>query len=151
MKRSQFIAAQARVRRRLQGAGVVIDPHTEVEATDFGLGRWERVGLGMVVRVNAPEYCSKYLTLEAGQECPLHFHKLRKETLSVLSGEAKLWVDGQTIMLIPGESFTVPPGALHTFDSLGGAVMEEVSTHDDVSDTYFKDPAIVRVPVVEED
>ena len=150
MKRSEVEAAQARVRQRLQDAGLVLDPNTETEVADFGLGHWEREGLGIVVRVNEPEYCSKYLTLEPGQECPLHYHKLKKETFFVLAGEVKLWVDGQTIMLIPGESFTIKPGALHSFDSLGGAVIEEVSTHDENSDSYFKNPAVVRDPVIED-
>lgn len=151
MKHSEVIVAQARVRRRLEDAGIVLDPNTAIEVADFGLGRWEREGLGIVIRVNEPEYCSKYLTLEAGQACPLHYHKLKKETFFVLSGEVKLWVDGQTIMLIPGESYTLNPGALHMFDSLGGAVVEEVSTHDENGDSYFKDPAIVRDPAIEED
>lgn len=150
MKRSEVEAAQARVRQRLQDTGLVLDPNTEIEVADFGLGHWEREGLGIVVRVNEPEYCSKYLTLEPGQECPLHYHKLKKETFFVLNGEVKLWVDGQTIMLIPGENFTINPGALHSFDSLGGAVIEEVSTHDENSDSYFKNPAVVRDPAIED-
>jgi D-lyxose ketol-isomerase len=151
MKRSEIIAAQTLVRQRLAEAGIATDPNTEIEIADFGLGHWEREGLGIVVRVNEPEYCSKYLTLEPGQECPLHYHKLKKETFFVLSGEVKLWADGQTIMLIPGEDYTLLPGTLHVFDSLGGAVIEEVSTHDDNDDSYFKNPAIVRDPIIEED
>ena len=150
MKRSEIAAAQAQVRRRLAEAGIALDPNREIEVTDFGLGGWARVGLGLVVRVNEPEYCSKYLTLEPGQECPLHFHKLKKETFFVLDGEVKLWADGQVIMLIPGEGFTVLPGVRHTFDSLGGAVIEEVSTHDENSDSYFQDPAIVRDAPIQE-
>jgi D-lyxose ketol-isomerase len=151
MTRSEVTAAQALVRQRLTDAGIATDPNDEIEIADFGLGHWEREGLGIVVRVNEPEYCSKYLTLEPGQECPLHYHKLKKETFFVLSGEVKLWADGQTIMLIPGENYTLTPGTLHVFDSLGGAVIEEVSTHDDNGDSYFKNPAIVRDPVIEED
>ncbi len=150
MTRSDHEAAQALVRHRLEAAGIVLDPTTPIEAADFGLGHWHQEGLGLVVRVNEPEYCSKYLTLEPGQECPLHSHKLKKETFFVLSGEVKLWAGGQTVMLIPGESYTLPPGTLHSFDSLGGAVIEEVSTHDDSADSYFKNPAIVRDPAIED-
>ncbi len=151
MKRSEVAAAQARVRRRLEDTGIVLDPNMQIEVADFGLGHWDQEGLGIVVRVNEPEYCSKYLTLEPGQSCPLHSHKLKKETFFVLSGEVKLWADGQTIMLIPGERHTLAPGVLHEFDSLGGAVIEEVSTHDENSDSYFKNSAIVRDPVIEQD
>lgn len=151
MTRSEYAAAQAQVRRRLESAGLALDPNTEIEVTDFGLGHWAQEGLGLVLRVNEPEYCSKYLTLEAGQECPLHFHKLKKETFFVLTGEVKLWADGRTIMLIPGEGYTLSPGVLHSFDSLGGAIIEEVSTHDDNADSYFKNTAIVRDPPLVED
>ncbi len=151
MKRSELIAAQAQVRQRLADAGIALDPNTEIEVIDFGLGRWPQIGLGLVIRVNEAEYCSKYLTLEPGQECPRHFHKLKKETFFVLNGEVKLWADGQIIMLIPGESFTLLPGVLHAFDSLGGAVVEEVSTHDENRDSYFNDPAVIRDPVIVED
>lgn len=148
---SEVTAAREQVRRRLADAGIALESETEIEITDFGLGHWEREGLGLVVRVNEPEYCSKFMTLEPGQECPLHYHKLKKETFFVLSGEVKLWAGGQTVMLVPGESYTIAPGVLHTFDSLGGAVIEEVSTHDENSDSYFKDPAIVRDAVVGEE
>lgn len=151
MKRSEVTAAQARVRHRLEATGIVLDPNTDVEVADFGLGHWDQEGLGLVVRVNEPEYCSKYLTLEPGQQCPLHSHRIKKETFFVLSGEVKLWAGGQTIMLVPGESYTLSPGVLHEFDSLGGAVIEEVSTHDDSADSYFKNTAIIRDPAIEED
>ena len=151
MKHSELAVAQALVRRRLSNAGIDLDPNRDIEVTDFGLGHWAHTGLGTIIRVKQPEYCSKYLTLEPGQEYPPHFHKLKKETLLVLDGEVKLCADEQTIMLIPGESFTILPGVVHTFDSLGGAVMEEVSTHDESGDSYFKDAAIVPDMVTEED
>ena len=44
-----------------------LDPETPIEIADFGLGRWEHAGLGIVIRVNEPEYCSKHLTLFPGQ------------------------------------------------------------------------------------
>lgn len=115
MIRSEVLASQERVRHRLESAGLVLDPNVEIEVTDFGLGQWAQQGLGLVVRINEPEYCSKYLVLEPGQECPLHFHKLKKETFFVLNGEVKLWADGQTIMLVPGEGYTIAPGVLHSF------------------------------------
>ena len=146
MKRSEVVAAQAQVRGRLEDAGVALDADTPVEITDFGLGRWEREGLGLVVRVNEPEYCSKFLTLEPGQECPLHHHQLKKETFFVLKGVVSLELDGKTVTLAPGGQCTLRPGVVHKFSSPGGAVIEEVSTHDRNSDSYFVNPAIARDP-----
>ena len=150
MKRSEVVAAQARVRRQLEDAGIPLAPDAAVEIADFGLGRFEREGLGIVVRVNEAEYCSKFLTLLPGQECPTHFHKLKKETFFALRGVVDLTVDGAPVRLTPGQSLTLKPGSRHSFRSTAGAVIEEVSTHDVNSDSYFDDPAIVRDPVVEE-
>lgn len=150
MKRSDVDAAQQEIRAQLREAGLVLDPSLAVEVADFGLGRYAEEGLGLVVRVNTPEYCSKWLTLRSGQRCPRHFHKLKKETFLVLRGDVQLEADGEVVCLAPGQQFTLAPGVRHAFSSEGGAVIEEVSTHDENSDSYFDDPRIVRDPRIEE-
>lgn len=151
MKRSEVTTAQAQTRRQLEDAGLTITEDLAIEIADFGLGRFPQEGLGIVVRVNEPEYCSKWLTLWPGQECPVHHHKLKKETFFVLRGEVGLVTDGQPVTLKTGDRYTLRPGVRHSFGSAGGAVIEEVSTHDENSDSYFDDPNIVRDPIVEED
>lgn len=151
MTRSQVEAAQEEIAAQLRDAGLVPDPSLPIEVADFGLGRYEQEGLGLVVRVNEPEYCSKWLTLRPGQHCPRHYHKLKTETFFVLRGVVYLKADERMVRLLPGQSFTLRPGVRHAFESVDGAVIEEVSTHDENSDSYFDDPAIVRDPVIEED
>lgn len=151
MKRSEVVAAQAQVRRQLEDAGLALTPDTQIEIADFGLNRFNQEGLGIVIRANEAEYCSKWLTLFPGQECPMHYHKLKKETFFALDGEVELVADGQTIRLTPGQSYTLKPGVNHSFRSEVGAVIEEVSTHDLNSDSYFDNADIVRDPIVEED
>jgi N-acetylneuraminate synthase len=151
MRRSCVIAAQARVRSLFADAGIALGPASDIEIADFGLGHFEREGLGLVVRVNEPEYCSKWLGVFGGQECPLHYHKIKKETFFVMSGIVDLWVDGTLHVLAPGQKHTISPGVWHRFSSKEGAVIEEVSTHDDNADSYFENRRIVRDPAVEED
>jgi D-lyxose ketol-isomerase len=151
MKRSEVIAAQAQTRRQLEDAGLVIAEDLSIEIADFGLGHYQSIGLGLVVRVNKPEYCCKWLTLLPGQECPTHYHKLKKETFFVLKGVVEITADGREVSLQPGECYTLSPGVRHSFRSAGGAVIEEVSTHDENRDSYFDDPVVVRDPKVEED
>jgi N-acetylneuraminate synthase len=152
MKRSEVAAAQREVRTLLEDAGIAVTVPTEqIEIADFGLERFREVGLGIIVRVNEPEYCSKWLTLYPGQACPWHYHKLKKETFFVYKGEVELACGDEEIVLKPGESYTIPIGAEHAFRSKTGAVIEEVSTHDENSDSYFRNPDIIRDPVVEED
>ena len=151
MKRSEVTAAQAQTRRQLEEVGLTVADGLEIEIADFGLDQFALEGLGIVVRVNEPEYCSKWLTLWPGQECPTHYHKLKKETFFVLRGEVELVADGEAIALKTGERYTLHPGVRHSFGSPGGAVIEEVSTHDENSDSYFDNPAIVRDPVIDGD
>ena len=151
MKRSEVIAYQAGTRQQLGAAGLVLPDALEIEIADFGLDQFPLEGLGLVIRVNEPEYCSKWLTLLPGQECPTHYHKIKKETFFVLRGEVELIADGEAVALEAGARYTIRPGVRHSFGSPGGAVIEEVSTHDENSDSYFDNPSIVRDPVVEED
>lgn len=151
MNRSKVIQAQAKARQQLEAAGLFVAESLIIEIADFGLGRYESIGLGLVVRVNETEYCSKWLTLLPGQECPTHYHKLKKETFFVLHGQVEVAADEHEVSLKPGDSYTLKPGVRHSFRSVGGAVIEEVSTHDENSDSYFDDPSIVRDPAVIED
>ncbi len=151
MRRSEIEEARQDVRTMLTQAGLVLDDALAIEIADFGLGRYAQEGLGLVVRVNEPEYCSKWLTLGPGQRCPRHFHKLKKETFLVLSGEVELEAEGSSVRLLPGQSFLIRPGVRHAFSSSTGAIIEEVSTHDENSDSYFDDPAIVRDSVIEDE
>jgi len=151
MKRSEVLAHQAETRRQLEAAGLALTDALEIEIADFGLDQFPLEGLGLVIRVNEPEYCSKWLTLLPGQECPTHYHKIKKETFFVLRGEVELVADGEAVALKAGERYTIRPGVRHSFGSPAGAVIEEVSTHDENSDSYFDNPAVVRDPVIEED
>lgn len=150
MKRSEVEREQAVVRAMLADAGIALSSDEEIEIADMGLGRYRQDGLGLVVRINEPEYCSKWLTLLPGQRCPLHWHKLKKETFFGIKGEVHLDADGERIVLRPGDRYTIVPGVEHSFSSPAGAVIEEVSTHDENSDSYFHDLRIVREPQIEE-
>jgi D-lyxose ketol-isomerase len=59
-------------------------------------------------------------------------------------------VDGQEIVLRPGEQHTIPPDTVHWFQAGdGGAVVSEFSSasRDDLD--VFTDPAIRRVPEID--
>ncbi|HEX5323520.1 MAG TPA: cupin domain-containing protein [Capsulimonadaceae bacterium] len=151
MKRSEVQREQEIVRGMLADAGIAVGPNEEVEIADFGLGRYRKEGLGLVVRVNEPEYCSKWLTLLPGQCCPWHFHKRKKETFFVLKGEVHLDAGADHVVLHPGDRHTISQGVEHQFSTPAGAVIEEVSTYDENADSYFRNPNVVRDPVIEED
>jgi len=107
------------------------------------------------VYVNADRYCAKELVLHPGQTCPEHRHPpfddtpCKEETFRCRRGLVQLYVDGEEIVLGPGEQHTIPPDTMHWFRAgMDGAVVSEFSStsRDDLD--VFTDPEIRRAPVV---
>jgi quercetin dioxygenase-like cupin family protein len=113
------------------------------------LDNFNKTGLGLLIKINEPEYCSKWLVLFPGQTCPYHHHKNKKETFIVMKGTVELTIEEKKYILKTGDCITLPRNTFHTFSSKKGAVIEEVSTFDSNADNYFKDERIVRDTVVE--
>jgi D-lyxose ketol-isomerase len=150
--------AQAYAAEQLAAAGVVLTDaeRDSIEVADFGLGRLRETGLLVLVYVNTDRYCAKELVLYPGQTCPEHRHPPfggtpgKEETFRCRSGLVDLYVDGEKIVLGPGEQHTIAPDTLHWFQAgREGAVVSEFSSasRDDLD--VFTDPEIRRVPVVD--
>lgn len=150
MKRTDVARRQRQANERLRSAGVVVPDPERIEIADFGLNEYDSTGLALYVKCNEDEYCSKWMALEPGQACPAHHHKKKKESFFVISGTVRVRAGNETMTLGPGESCTIQRLIVHEFTSPDGAVIEEVSTHDENSDSYFVDPRIVRDPQIEE-
>jgi D-lyxose ketol-isomerase len=143
-----------RAARALADAGVVLTPAEvdSIELADFGLGRFEEVGLAILVYVNTERVCAKELVLLPGQLCPEHRHPPvgddpgKEETFRCRAGEVELHVDGhEPVTLRPGDQFTIPPDTLHWFRAgPEGAVVSEFSTRSRDETDVFSDPQIVR-------
>jgi quercetin dioxygenase-like cupin family protein len=54
-----------------------------------------------------------------GDGPPEHYHPLQSETFEVIKGQLNLIVDGEKMLLKPGERITVPPNALHKWWNAG--------------------------------
>jgi D-lyxose ketol-isomerase len=149
--------AQAYAAAQLAAAGIALtDAEREaIEVADFGLSRLRELGLMLLVYVNTDRYCSKELVLYPGQACPEHRHPPfegapgKEETFRCRRGLVHLWVDGEEIVLRPGEQHTIPPDTLHSFTAgPDGAVVSEFSStsRDDLD--VFTDPNVERATVV---
>ena len=86
MKKSDVDRARAESLAMLTDAGITLGPGEEIEITDFGKGEYDKLGLGLIIRLNEPEYASKWLTVAPGQVCPNHYHKIIKETFLIIFG-----------------------------------------------------------------
>ena len=146
--------ARERAAAMLDEAGIVLTPgeRESIEIADFGLDRFEEIGLQIVVYVNTDRVCAKELVLFPHQRCPEHRHPPvegepgKEETFRVRRGVVHLHVDGAgDILLAPGEQFTVPPDTLHSFEAGDeGAIVSEFSTTSRDALDVFTDPGIVR-------
>ena len=150
MKRSAIEKAKRDASSMLRGAGIVLGRDEEIEITDFGMNNFEKLGLGLVIRVSEPEYGSKWLTVLPGQVCPNHYHKLIKETFFVIKGDVRMRMGDEVVDMRAGDKLTMPAGTWHTFTSDGGAIIEEVTTRQVKDDSYFEDTSIQRYVTVED-
>lgn len=82
------------------------------------------------------DYCGKLLILKKGFRCSLHYHKNKDETFFVTKGKVLLELDGEKIILLPGEAQLVLPNQKHRFTGLRDSEIIEFSTHHEDSDSY---------------
>ena len=158
------------------------------DITDFGSGDFLRCGLFLfTIRngkygVDKKPYAEKIMIVEENQETPMHFHWSKMEDIINRGGgnlvfrlwnadkdekvdretPVKVFSDGRTytvapgeeIILEPGQSLTLYPYYYHEFyvqPGTGYAIIGEVSMcNDDNTDNRFED-AQGRFPAIEED
>jgi D-lyxose ketol-isomerase len=146
-------AAREQAASMLAEAGIVLTPDERkaIEVTDFGLGELERYGLQIVVYVNTERVCAKELVLFPRQACPEHRHPPvdgspgKEETFRCRNGLVHLHVEGEEIVLHPGDQHTIPPDTLHWFEAgEEGAIVSEFSTQSRDDADVFTDPRVVR-------
>ena len=152
MNRSKIENAKNDVLSMLQDAGITLAKDEEIEITDFGKNDYEKLGLGLILRLNEPEYGSQWLTVLPGQVCPNHYHKLIKETFLIIKGDVTMWMGDEVVDMEAGDKITMPPATWHKFTSKGGAVIEEITTPKvEDADSYFEDESIQRYVTIEND
>lgn len=85
---------------------------------------------------NTSNYGCKLLSLKKDFQCSLHFHNKKSETFIVLSGFVKLELPDADVILQPGDRRNVNAGAEHRFTGITDALILEVSTKHEDSDSY---------------
>jgi D-lyxose ketol-isomerase len=165
------------IAEQLGEAGIALTPdeRNRLEVADFGLGRYEKEGLGILVYVNTDRVCAKELVMLPGQTCPQHRHPPvagepgKEETFRVRKGVCYLYVDDgpapssikarppteyyrplREVVLQPGDQFTLNPCTDHWFQAgPEGCIVSEFSTKSRDEADIFLDPNIQRIPVIE--
>lgn len=134
------------VRGMLARANVHINEDAEIEISHhYGLRRFREFGAVIVTCINK-EYAKKLVIQLPRQKHPYHFHKKKDETFQLLDGDLEIVKNGEKTTLRPGDTFWVQPDAWHKFHTLGGAIVEEVSTTHYNNDSFYEDPEIAGMP-----
>jgi mannose-6-phosphate isomerase-like protein (cupin superfamily) len=87
-------------------------------------------------------YCSKCLIIAPGASTSFHYHPLKDETMTVVSGSAQIRVGDYTnyteYFLSDLDSVRIPPGVSHKIYNSSNSkklIIMESSTHDDPIDS----------------
>ena len=73
-------------------------------------------------------YAGKVLEVDAGHLLSLQKHRVKHETLYLLSGRVRLTLDGDVLDWLPGQAVSIPPGTVHRMEAVEDSVLLEVST-----------------------
>jgi mannose-6-phosphate isomerase len=79
-------------------------------------------------------YVGKILHVKAGETLSVQYHERKDETVHLLRGEMKYWVQlpGETELrdqrLVAGESFRITPRTIHTIEAVTDIDVLEAST-----------------------
>lgn len=144
------------VMKLLKKGNILIPANSSCEISHhYGIDQFEKIGVTIIDCINR-EYCKKLLIVLPGQDHPMHMHKKKEETFTVLYGTLHVVCDSKELDVKAGESMTVERGMKHKFSSEDGCVFEEVSTTHYKSDSYydesdgFVDPRKTKVFITQE-
>jgi mannose-6-phosphate isomerase len=86
-----------------------------------------------LIWAHTDRYVGKLLVIEAGKRLSLQKHEIKDESILVVSGRLRLWMeddDGtvRTHDLGPGSARHVPTGKIHRYEAIERCELMEVST-----------------------
>lgn|SRR3990167_3592062 len=85
-----------------------------------------------IIVAETPQYLGKVLRMRAGTKGGLQYHTEKDETFHLFSGRALVRYDSASALITtemrPGQSFHIPPGAVHQVEAMTDCVFFETST-----------------------
>jgi len=144
--RSKIELIRDRVKLMINKSKILLPRNAKLEISyHYGLNNFERAGLSMITVHNSC-YCKKILFLFPNQSHPTQFHKLKQETFLIIMGKIELILDKKKYILSKGDMVTIKPNQKHFFKDISksGSIIEELSTHSDMKDSYYLDKQIMK-------
>lgn len=84
-------------------------------------------------------YTSKILFIQAGKRLSLQYHDQKTETLTLLSGQAKIQLGESITDMAANEGYTVSPNTVHRIEAVSDCVLIEASTPEAGSTVRLED------------
>lgn len=87
-----------------------------------------------IIWAHTDRYVGKILHVNAGQALSVQYHEVKDETVYLLTGELKYWVQlpGESELrdmhLQPGDAFHISPGTVHYMEAVTDCDILEAST-----------------------
>jgi sialic acid synthase SpsE/quercetin dioxygenase-like cupin family protein len=131
-----------RLKSVLQEGRIVLPPRVEVEiSTHYGIERFDEWG-AVLVKVLNRAYSKMLIVMFPGQSYPRHFHRQKEESFHLLRGDLSVEVEGVRREMEAGDLLSVLPGVRHSFQTRGGAIIEEIATTYLNGDSVYEDETI---------
>lgn len=87
-----------------------------------------------IIWASTDAYVGKILHIAAGQALSVQYHEVKDETVYLLSGELRYWVQLpgsdslEDMRLVPGDAFRIMPGTIHYMEAVTDCDVLEAST-----------------------
>ena len=85
-----------------------------------------------LIWAHTDRYVGKILHITAGHSLSVQYHNVKDETIYLLSGSMKYWVDidGEVrdVQLKPGDAYRITPGTVHYMEAVTDCDVLEAST-----------------------
>ena len=127
---------------------VVVKKDSRIEISHhYGLKLFFKFGMCMITILNS-KYCKKLIFILHKQKHPAQYHKIKQETFFILYGKVKLEIirkkKKKIKILKEGDLVTLYPRDIHSFSGISkdGAVIEELSTKSNSTDSFYLDSSI---------
>lgn len=67
---------------------------------------------------NSPLYCSKILHITRGKGTSVHHHERKTETMRVLTGKFRIFIEDEILFMTPGDILNISPYQIHKIDAV---------------------------------
>jgi len=144
--KSKITKAHNGLKSVLEKSSILLPKNIHLEISHhYGIEKFEEIGAGLIHLINR-EYSKIIVVMLPNQNYPEHKHTIKNETYYVIFGKLEVKCGDATIVLHPGQTYSVEKGVNHSFKALEeGVVFEEIATTYIKGDSAYVDEKINKL------